>query len=501
MVDDIQRDVRVAVIGAGLSGLAMGLRLLRKGLHDFVILERAAEVGGVWRDNTYPGVGVDTPSKLYSLSTDPNPHWSRLFATGDELFDYTRRVTARNNLLPHIRFEHRVDEARWNAGERLWAIATSRGVYRARFLISAAGVVADPSYPDVPGLADFPGECFHSARWNHERDLRGRRVAVIGTGSSSVQFVPLIQPQVAELHVVQRTAAWVRPKADKPVSERAQRRLRGTPGLMAAERGLFYLITEVLAGARRHRVLRNAFQKTCLKHLDAQVRDPELRRKLLPDFQYMCKRPLISNDYLPALCEPNVTLHTGGLVEVRGSTVLAGDGTKAEVDTLILNTGFDIGVTSPIAQRLHGRGGVSLADYWGDDPRGYKGITVPDFPNLFMLQGPNATSGVSSALMFSEAQAGYIADALQRFAEADVETVEVRPERAGAWTRWVRRMSTRTVYEVGGCRSYYLNRKGENVVMWPAWSAGYQLRTRRFDAGAYRLGHAGAARVPAEAAT
>ncbi|MBG0855779.1 NAD(P)/FAD-dependent oxidoreductase [Streptomyces spinoverrucosus] len=500
-VDDIRRDVRVAVIGAGFSGIAMGIRLLRKGLHDFVILERAAEVGGVWRDNTYPGVGVDTPSKLYSLSTDPNPHWSRLFAMGDQLFDYTRDVAERRGLLPHIRFEHRVDEARWSPDERLWVIATSKGVYRARFLISAAGVVADPSYPDVPGLEEFPGECFHSARWNHDHDLRGRRVAVIGTGSSSVQFVPLIQPQVAELHVVQRTAAWVRPKVDRPIPERAQRRLRRHPRLMTAERGLFYLITEALAAGRRFGVLRSRFQKTCLKHLQKQVPDPELRRKLLPDFEYMCKRPLISNDYLPALCEPNVTLHTGGLVEVRGNTVLAGDGTKAEVDTLILNTGFDIGVTSPIAQRIHGRGGISLADYWGDDPRGYKGITVPEFPNLFMLQGPNATSGVSSALMFSEAQAVYVADALQRFAKADVETVEVRAERAGAWTRWVRRMSKRTVYEVGGCRSYYLNRKGENVVMWPAWSAGYQLRTRRFDTAAYRVTRAGAARVREEVAS
>ncbi|MFE4667514.1 flavin-containing monooxygenase [Streptomyces sp. NPDC056734] len=493
--------MRVAVIGAGFSGIAMGVRLLREGVQDFAIFERDTEVGGVWRDNTYPGVGVDTPSKLYSLSTDPYPDWARLFAKGDQLLAYTREVVARHRLLPHLRFGHAVEDARWDPDEGMWVLTTSRGVYRARFLISAAGAVADPSVPDVPGLADFPGVRFHSARWDHDHDLRGRRVAVIGTGASAVQFVPLIQPLVAELHVVQRTAAWVMPKADHAIPERTRRRLRRRPALMAAERLLYYAITEAVAAGRRVRVIRAQFEKVCLKHLDAQVPDPELRRRLRPDFEYMCKRPLISNDYLPALGSPNVTLHTGGLVEVRGSTVIAGDGGKAEVDTVILNTGFDIGITSPIARRIHGAHGVSLAGYWADDPRGYKGVTVPGFPNLFLMQGPNATSGVSSALMFGEAQAGYIADALRRFARNDIATVHVRPDREREWTRRVRKMSARTTYEVGGCRSYYLNRKGENVVMWPAWTAGYQLRTRRFDPRAYDLTHASGDGRPARRET
>ncbi|HEY4022420.1 MAG TPA: NAD(P)/FAD-dependent oxidoreductase [Pseudonocardiaceae bacterium] len=486
-VDGVRRDVRVAVIGAGLSGIAMGVRLLGKGLQDFVILERAAEVGGVWRDNTYPGVGVDTPSKLYSLSTDLNPDWSRLYATGAELFDYASRVAAEHNLLPYIRFGHTVHDARWNPDAQQWVIMTSRGTYRARFLVSAAGLVADPSYPDVPGLADFAGTCFHSAEWKHDHDLRGRKVAVVGTGSSSVQFVPRIQPEVAELHVLQRTPAWVLPKVDNSIPERTRRRLAGTPGLMVVERMLFYVITEIVSSARRFRPVRGLFQRVCLKNLDKQVSDPRLRRKLKPGFEFMCKRPLISSDYLPALGKPNVTVHTGGLVEVRGSTVVAGDGSTAEVDTLILNTGFDIGITSPIARRIRGVDGTSLAECWDDDPRAYKGMTVPGFPNLFIMQGPNATSGISSALMFGEAQAGYIADALHRFARDDVATVEVRPEKARKWTQWVRGVSARTTYEVGGCRSYYLNRKGENVVMWPAWTAGYQLRTRRFDPHAYVL--------------
>jgi cation diffusion facilitator CzcD-associated flavoprotein CzcO len=257
------------------------------------------------------------------------------------------------------------------------------------------------------------------------------------------------------------------------------------PGLMAAERVLFYTILEATSSAQRMRPLRRQFERRCRDNLDKQVPDPELRRKLMPDFEFMCKRPLLSSDYLPALARPNVTVHTGGLVKVRGSTIVAGDGTEAEVDTLILNTGFDIGITSPMTRRIHGKDGVTLAAYWGDDPRAYKGITIPGFPNLFVMQGPNASSGVSSALLFGEAQARYIVDALRRFAKHDVATVEVRPESERKWTRWVREASARTTYEVGGCRSYYLNRKGENVVMWPGWSASYQLRTRRFDAGAY----------------
>jgi cation diffusion facilitator CzcD-associated flavoprotein CzcO len=269
---------------------------------------------------------------------------------------------------------------------------------------------------------------------------------------------------------------------------------------MLAQRMLFYAITEAVSSARRFRPVRRVFERVCRNNLDRQVPDPELRRKLLPDFEFMCKRPLISNDYLPALGKPNVTVHTGGLVEVRGSVVVAGDGTEADVDTLILNTGFDIGITSPIARRIHGSAGMTLAEYWGDDPRAYKGMTIPGFPNLFVMQGPNASSGVSSALMFGEAQATYIADALRRFAEHDVATFKVRQESERKWTRWVRDMSARTTYEVGGCRSYYLNRKGENVVMWPAWTLGYQLRTRRFDADAYVV-TVGAARATEQVAS
>jgi len=481
-----RRDVRLAVIGAGFSGITVGLRLLATGLNDFVILERADVVGGVWRDNTYPGVAVDTPSAIYSLSTHPNPRWSRSYGLGSEIFEYTRDLARTGGLEPHFRFGHDVLSAAWDPDANRWVIETSKGTYRARFLVSAAGLVADPSYPDVPGLSTFPGPCFHSSRWDHSLDLKGQRVAVVGTGASAVQFVPAIAPEVAQLHVLQRTASWVLPKTDHTRSAKSKKLRAAVPAVMHAERAVTSLLTEVFASARRFQVLRKFMESVCLKHLERQVANPKLRAKLTPDFWYMCKRPLISNDYLPTFNRQNVTLHTGGLVAVEGNVVVAGDGTRTEVDILILNTGFEIGITSPIARLIRGVGQL-LADYWGDDPRAYKGISVPGFPNLFMMQGPNASSGVSSALVFAEAQARYIADAMRRFASDDIAVAQVSEEAEREWTSRIRKLSGKTSYELGGCRSYYQNRKGQNVVMWPGFTPSYQLSTRTFDPGVYRL--------------
>lgn len=482
-----RRDVRLAIIGAGFSGITVGLRLLATGLNDFVIFDRAEKMGGVWRDNTYPGVAVDTPSAIYSLATHPNPRWSRSYGLGAEILEYTRDVALKGGLEPHFRFGHDVLDACWDAEANRWVIETSKGTYRARFLVQAAGLVSDASYPDVPGLSTFPGPCFQSSAWDHSLDLTGWRVAVAGTGASAVQFVPAIAPEVAQLHVLQRTASWVVPKRDRSRSAKTQKLRSAVPAVMHAERAMMSLLTEVFASARRFRVLRKFMESVCLKHLERQVPDPELRAKLTPAFWYMCKRPLISNDYLPTFNRENVTLHTGGLVAVDGNAVVAGDGSRTEVDVLILNTGFEIGIASPIARRIRGVGGQLLSDYWGDDLRAYKGISVPGFPNLFHTLGPNAASGVNSALVFIEAQARYIADAMRRFASDDTAVAEVREEAERKWTSRVRKASGKTSYELGGCRSYYQNRKGQNVIMWPGFTPSYQLHTRTFDPEAYHL--------------
>ena len=487
---------RVAIIGAGFTGLTAGLSLLRRGVRDFVILERNHGVGGVWRDNTYPGVGVDTPSPLYQLRTLTNPNWSDLYAPGHEVLAYSRSIARTDGLHRHVRFGRAVDDARWDPRTRRWRIRTGESEMSADVLVSAAGLVSDPKMIDVPGLAAFPGPSFHTARWDHDVDLTGRRVAVIGTGASAVQLVPAIQPLVSELHIVQRTAAWVMPKPERPVGEQTKRTLAAFPLLRRMQFDVMYVGAELLAAARRSRTLRAGLTRIGRRHLAEQVPDPRLRAQLTPEFEYLCKRPLISNDYLPAVSAPNTTLHTGGLAEVRGRTVVSGDGTEAEVDVLVLNTGFEVGATSPIARRVRDAGGRSLTDHWAGSPHAYLGMCYPGFPNFFLMQGPNATSGASSTLLFAEAQGRYIADAVATMAEEGIETVDVRRDVERRWTRQVRRRSARTVYERGGCASYYQNDQGVNVVMWPANSAEYQLRTRWFRLSAYRTqpGRGGAGR-------
>jgi cation diffusion facilitator CzcD-associated flavoprotein CzcO len=490
------RHHRVAVIGAGFTGLTVGLALLRRGVEDVVLLERAHDVGGVWRDNTYPGVGVDTPSPLYQLRRMTNPDWSDMYAPGHEVLDYSRRLARTDGLMDRVRFGHGVHDARWDPAARCWRIATDRGQLTADVLVSAAGLVSDPKLPDVPGLDAFPGPSFHSSRWDHDVDLTGKRVAVVGTGASTVQIVPEIQPDVAELHLLQRTPAWVMPKPERPVPERTRRRLAANPFLMRMQFDVTYVGAEILAAARRVRTMRTGLMRIGRRHLEQQVTDPDLRERLTPDFEYLCKRPLVSNDYLPAVSAPNTTLHTGGLAEVRGDTVVAGDGTSAEVDVIVFATGFEIGATSPIARRIRDASGRSLSDHWGALPHAYLGMSYPGFPNFFLMQGPNATSGVSSTLLFAEAQGRYVADAVATMAADGIETVDVRPEVERRWTRRVRRRSARTVWEIGGCASYYQNDSGVNVVMWPGNTAEYQLRTRRFRRAAFRTvaGRRGAGR-------
>lgn len=490
------RHSRVAVVGAGFTGLAVGLALLRRGVRDFVLLERADDVGGVWRDNTYPGVGVDTPSPLYQLRAMANPDWSDLYAPGHEVQDYARRLARSTGMLAHVRFGAEVLDARWDRDAARWRVDTPLGEFTADVLVSAAGLVADPKLPDVPGLHEFPGPVFHSARWDHDADLAGSRVAVVGTGATAIQLVPELQPQVAELHVLQRTPAWIMPKPERPVGERARRAFAANPVLCRMQFDLLYAGAELLAATRRSGLLRRALSRVGHRHMAAQVPDPELRARLTPGFDYACKRPLVSNTYLPAMSAPNTTLHTGGLDRIEGGTVVSGDGSRAEVDAIVLTTGFEVGATAPITRRIRDAGGRSLHEHWGSYPRAYLGMSYPGFPNLFLMQGPNATSGASSTLLFSEAQARYVADAVCRMAAEGIRAVDVEPGVERRWTSWIRRRSARTVYETGGCASYYQNDEGANVVMWPANTAAYQLRTRRFRLRPFRTvrGRTGAGR-------
>ncbi|MFF4656201.1 flavin-containing monooxygenase [Streptomyces sp. NPDC001381] len=478
--------VEALVVGSGLSGIGAAIGLRRTGVHDLVVLEKADDLGGTWRDNTYPGCACDVPSALYSYSFAPNPEWTRAFAGQAEIRSYLRDTAARYGITPLIRFDTEVIRAQWDPRTARWHVETNRADYTARFLIAAAGPWHEPLLPDIPGLADFPGTVFHSSRWRHDHELTGARVAVVGSGASAVQFVPAIQPRVARLHLFQRTAQWVLPKPDHHVPRAERLLMRRFPAVQRALRNAEYGALEALGvGFRRPSLLR-AVQKVGALHLRAAVKDPDLRRALTPDYTLGCKRLLLSNTYYPALTRPNVTLHPTAVRAVDGHRVIGADGSTAEVDTIILGTGFHI-LDMPIAQRVFDAGGASLDDHWKGSPDAYLGTTVSGFPNAFLLLGPHLGTGHSSAYTILEAQLDHLTRAVRRIRSAGWTSIDVRSEVQEAFSAEVRQALPSTVYNSGGCSSYYLDGNGLNSFSWP-WSTG-RLRRRlaRFDPEAYEI--------------
>ncbi|GGS43721.1 cyclohexanone monooxygenase [Actinokineospora fastidiosa] len=474
------------IIGAGASGIGAAVKLLGQGVRDFVVLEKADGVGGTWRANTYPGCACDVPSALYSFSFAPNPAWTRAFAGQPEILDYLRDVATRYGVTPHVRFGTELTRAQWDDTARRWVLETTRGRFTARLVIAGAGPWNEPLIPDLPGLLDFPGEVFHSAWWNHDYDLRGKRVAVVGSGASAVQFVPRIQPHVASLHLFQRTAQWVLPKPDHHVPRVERYLLRRFPALQRALRSAEYLGMEALGVGFRHPAVLRAVQAVGRAHLLATVRDPALRRALTPDYTLGCKRLLFSNEYYPALTRPNVRVHPHAVRSVEGSTVVGTDGSRSEVDCVILGTGFRI-LDMPVAERVFDADGRSLADHWRGSPSAYLGTTVSGFPNAFLLLGPNLGTGHSSAFMILEAQLAYVMDAVRTIRAAGWSSVDVRPEVQAAYDAEVQAALPSTVYNAGGCSSYYLDVNGRNSFSWP-WSTGrMRERIRVFDPAAYTV--------------
>lgn len=478
------------IIGAGISGIGAGIRLRENGFENFLILEKAGELGGTWRDNTYPGCACDVPSALYSYSFAQKPDWSRTFAGQSEIFDYVRDTAEHYGVVPFIRFNQAVESAQWREYHRLWQIRTGDQVYWTRTLIACSGYLHEPNIPDIPGLKEFPGKVFHSARWDHDHDLRGERVAVVGTGASAIQFVPEIQPQVRELTLFQRTAQWVLPKPDRSLPRSQQRMLR-YPGMMAGLRALLYGGFETFGiGFRRPGILRR-LQKLAEAHIHWQITDPQLRARLTPDYTLGCKRVLMSNNYYPALNEPNVSVQATGLREVRGNTLIGHDGSTCEADTIILGTGFFV-TEPPIAERIHDDAGHSLSEHWRDGMQAYRGTTIHGFPNAFMVLGPNLGIGHNSAFIVIEAQLNYIISALKKMRHNSWHRIEVKADTQTEYNRRVQKDLQHTVWNTGGCSSYYLDRNGFNSVGFP-WSTLTMRRLlRSFDARNYH-------RTPAEA--
>ena len=482
--EPVQR-VRVAVIGSGFGGLGAAVRLRQEGVTDFVVLERAASVGGTWRDNSYPGCACDVPSHLYSFSFAPNPDWPRTFSGQPEIRAYLERIADRFRLRGQLRFNHEVLSARWDTATARWELQTSQGRYSAEVLVAACGPLSDPAVPDLPGLAGFPGEVFHSARWDHDYDLAGKRVAVVGTGASAIQIVPMIQPRVDRLVLFQRTPAWVMPRMDRDITTAERWLYRRVPATQRALRTALWGLREYQVGAfvKRPGLLRAA-QALAKRNIDQHVKDPALRARLTPDYRFGCKRVLLSNTYYPALAQPNVDVVASGLREVRGSTVVAADGTEHEVDAIVFSTGFHV-TDMPIGSRITGSSGRTLAEEWKDGMAALRGTTVSGFPNLLMVIGPNTGLGNSSMVLMIESQLNYLADYLRRLDALDVQALDPT---AGAQRRWndeVQRRMVRTVWTTGGCRSWYLDANGRNTSLWPGTTAHFRRETRRVDLSEY----------------
>jgi len=477
--DDAQH-LRVAIVGAGFGGLGTAIRLKQEGIDDFLVVERAGDLGGTWWDNSYPGCACDVPSHLYSFSFAPNPGWSRSFSPQPEIWAYLRDCARRFGVLPHLRLGHEVRQARWDDGPRRWRVETSGGTWTADVLVAATGPLSEPKLPALPGLDGFQGTVFHSARWDHGQDLTGRQVAVVGTGASSVQFVPEIQPLVGRLRVFQRTAPWVLPRRDRPLTGAERWLFRTVPATQRLARSSIYWAREAITAGFLHPRAMRLPQRLALRHLRRAVPDPTLRALLTPDYTLGCKRVLLSNDYLPALTRPNVELVTAAIREVRPHGILTDDGVEHPADTIIFGTGFHA-TDPPVGELVRGRDGRTLAEAWQGSPKAFLGTTVAGFPNLFLLLGPNTGGGSTSVVLMIEAQVEYLLRVLAFMRAAGVAAVEPRPEAQQAYVAEVDARMRPTVWSSGGCASWYMDRTGRVSAIWPGFATAYRRRTRRFD--------------------
>jgi cation diffusion facilitator CzcD-associated flavoprotein CzcO len=488
-------DHRIAILGAGFSGLGAAIRLKQAGIDDFVVIEGAGDVGGTWHHNTYPGCACDVPSHLYSFSFAPNPDWKQTYSRQPDIQRYLRGCAERFGILPHIRFNTLAEGAAWDDEAQVWRLQTSAGEITAEIFIAGPGGLHQPKLPDIPGAESFEGTTFHSAGWNHDHDLTGERVAVIGTGASAIQFVPQIQPKVARLDVYQRTPPWITRHTNRPTTAFERRLYRRVPAAQRAVRGGIYAMREALVpGFRGNKLWQKVMRTAGLKHLHAQVSDPELRRKLTPDYAMGCKRILISNDWYPALAQPNVDVVTDGIAGIRPHSIVSNDGTEREVDTIIYATGFFV-TDMPIAHRVRNRHGRTLAEEWQGSPRAYKGTTIAGCPNLFFLTGPNTGLGHNSIVYIIESQLEHIMRVIKAMDERGAATIEPRPEAQEAYTASVQKRMKGTVWTSGGCASWYIDAKGINSSLWPSFTFEFRHRLKTFDPAAYVISPR-AARAP-----
>ncbi|HKR98297.1 MAG TPA: NAD(P)/FAD-dependent oxidoreductase [Candidatus Dormibacteraeota bacterium] len=476
----------VAVVGGGFGGVGAITMLQRAGYPDVTLFERGERVGGVWHHNTYPGAACDIPSHLYEFSFAPNPRWSRRFAPQAEIQQYLEDVARDNGVLDRIKTGTEVTRASFDSERGKWQLETSAGSHEADLLVTACGQLSVPKIPLLPGLDSFGGPAFHTAQWRHDVDLTGKRVAVIGTGCSAIQTVPAIQPIVRHVDVYQRSPGWTFPKMDFAYKERTKRLFERFPALQRLDRAAVFGFFELGAAAQTSKpALLVPFRLICRWQINKAIKDPELKRKVTPTDEVGCKRVMLTDDWYPTLTRPNVELVTDGIAEITENGVRTTDGVERPADVIVLATGFKThGFVAPM--EIVGPEGRTLAEEWSEVPRAYLGLSVPGFPNLFLLYGPNTNGGSGSVIYTIEAGVNHVISALRELERADARRIEVRAEAARQFDSELRAALAGTVWH-SGCTNWYVDENGNDPNQWPwVWST-YRRRAEQIDRSAYEL--------------
>ncbi len=480
--------ISVGIVGAGFGGVGMGVKLAKLGIEDFEIFERGDTVGGVWRANTYPGAACDVPSHLYSFSFAKGSDWSRRYAPQPDILRYLRGVSDRFGLGSHLRLGSEVTRASFDADAGRWTLETDSGEQRSfDVLVTACGQLTRPAMPALEGLEDFAGPAFHSAEWDHEVELEGRRVAVIGTGASAIQFVPEIAPLASRLVIYQRSAPWIMPKSDRAYPDWEKRLMKRFPARVAFSRlGFFAFLESATYGFTGTEWMMRPFKFAADRERAKQLQDPELRAKATPNYTIGCKRVLFTSDWYPTLNRPNVELVDGSVDRITRDGVIAADGVERPADVIIFGTGFQSHrFVAPMEVR--GLEGRELNDVWGDRAEAYLGTTVTGFPNMFVLYGPNTNHGSGSVPYTLECQFSYILDAIHHLQTPGFRWLDVRPETQAAWRREMEERSRSTVWTSGGCGNWYVNARGINTNNWPGPWLEYRRRTKQINPADYRV--------------
>ena len=476
------------IIGAGFAGICAAIQLKKEGFNNFVILERNSHLGGTWWDNSYPGAACDVESHLYSFSFEPNPNWSRQFSPQQEILNYLEKCAEKYGINPYIQLNTSVASVVYDEALGVWHVTDSTGkIYTAQTVISCAGGLSQPSLPDVKGIADFKGEKFHSARWDKSYNLQNKTVGVIGTGASAIQIVPAIAPVVKELQLFQRTPPWIMPKADAEISGLRQSMFKSLPFIRSFYRWRLYWAHEIMALAfTRGPGLLKLASKVSAWYLRRYVPDETLRKKLTPNYTMGCKRVLLSNEYYPALTREHVHLITDHIEEINAAGIKTKDGRQHNLDAIVFATGFQA-AEGVIMFDVQGKGGLNLNTSWRNGAEAYLGASIAGFPNLFLVVGPNVGLGHSSMILMIEAQVHYILEALKLMRKENLKSVDVKAETQKVFNEDLQQKLSKTVWQSGGCVSWYQTKTGKNVTLWPGFTFTFMKMTKEFERGKYEL--------------